>query len=93
MKIKNYKKCNNIKNYAYYIVAVNLKGDNMRNFFVGDDNDIQRFNVNDTNNTSNLNRTNNDEVSFLAELLSSDNTEILLFLIIFLMLFTTFGRR
>ena len=54
------------------------------NNILGDGTDISNF--------SNSNNNNSNE-SFLADLLSSDNTEILLFIIVFLLLFTSFGRR
>ncbi|MBR3134868.1 MAG: hypothetical protein IKG56_05360 [Clostridia bacterium] len=59
----------------------------MRNFLFNNEN-------NDFNSGfDNRSNSNNSDASFLAELLSSDNTEILLFLIVFLLLFTSFGRR
>jgi len=57
----------------------------------GNENDILGAGT-DTTNFSNSNNNTSSE-NFLADLLSSDNTEILLFIIVFLLLFTSFGRR
>ena len=70
----------------------------MRNFgFGNNNNDFENnsfdFNDNDGFNINNNNNSNSSDVNFLADLLSSDNTEILLFIIVFLLLFTSFGRR
>jgi len=73
----------------------------MRNFGFGNNNndfDNNNFDFNDNdgfniNNNNNVNNSNNSDVNFLADLLNSDNTEILLFIIVFLLLFTSFGRR
>ena len=66
----------------------------MHNFLFNNDNDSERLNFNnDFDGTIRNNSLNNSNEGLLANLLRSDNTEILLFLIIFLLLFTTFGRR
>lgn len=56
----------------------------MRNFLFGDES-INSYNDSIQNSINNTN--------FINDILNSDNTEILLFLIIFLLLFTSFGRR
>ena len=58
----------------------------MRNFLFSDNG----FNNSEFQRDETQNGSNN---GLLDELLSSDNTEILLFLIVFLLLFTSFGRR
>lgn len=63
----------------------------MRNFILGNNNfDNDRLGFNDSDS---LNNSDNYESNFLTNILGSDNTEILLFIIVFLLLFTSFGRR
>ena len=53
------------------------------------DNEIEDgFNINENDNDNN-----NPDTNLLSNILGGDNTEILLFIIVFLLLFTTFGRR
>lgn len=74
-----------MRNFGFNNLGLNNEDD-----FETNDND--GFNMNDINTANNSNNSNSD-VNFLADLLSSDNTEILLFIIVFLLLFTSFGRR